>query len=362
MTGVQTCALPICRTLSYSYQAKGDGSRLLDAVLFGWMGRFYSLPIWNEESRLEADTPAGSTILMVDTTRMSIAVGSSVTLYLNEFRYEVVEVLSFTATQINTKGVLNAPWAKGSKVIPTLSAIPQIDVRTSRVLPSIGTGSIEFLIDPSSPLIRLPATTPPTSYRGTEVYLDETDWAQPIDAPYTSNRRDIDSGIGPILVSRKGNYPIIGRSFRWVCRDRAYADRLREFFGRRRGRFSPVWLPSGTEDFVLSQPTDPVTPSIVVRKSSYGALIWPDPIRRDIIIRMRNGTVFMRRIVDVAEGAEVTVLTLDQGFGEAFSPADVKRISYLGFHRLGSDSVTFTWYTNYVAVVETNFVLTEPDQ
>ena len=350
------------RSIRYSYQAKGEGSRLLDAVLFGWMGRFYSLPIWNEESRLVADASAGASALQVDTTRMSIAVGSSVTLYHDEFRYEVVEVLSFTATQINTKGVLNTSWAKGTKVIPTISAMPQLDVRTSRVLPSIGTGSIEFLIDPSSPLIRLPATTPPLSYRGTEVSLDETDWAQAIDNPYTSNRRDIDSGIGPILVSRKGDYPIIGRSFRWVCRDRAYADNLRAFFGRRRGRLAPVWLPSGTEDFVLAQPVDPVTPSLVVRKSSYGALVWPDPIRRDIVIRMRNGTVFMRRITDVAEGAEVTVLTLDQGFGEAFDPTDVKRISYLGFYRLGSDSVTFTWYTNYVAVVETNFVLTEPDQ
>lgn len=349
------------RQLSYSFQAKKEGARLLDSVLYGWMGRFYSLPIWHEESRLTAPASAAASVLLVDTSKMSIAIGSSVVLYHDEFRYEVVEVLSFGLTSINIKGVLNAAWPERTKVIPLLPAIPQMDIRTSRLLPQIATGGVSFLIDPRSPLTRIPQEAAPLQYRGEELYLEETDWGQSVDVPYVSNRRDIDSGIGPIAVSRRGSYPVIGRSFRWVCYNKQYADSLRAFFGRRKGRFSPVWMPSGTEDFILAQPVDPVSPSIVVRKSQYGPMAWPNKVRRDIIIRLNDGTVFLRRIIDVAEGADVTILTLDQGFGSVFDPSQVKRVSYLGLYRLADDSITFNWTTNYVAIVETDFTLTEQE-
>lgn len=350
------------RRIDYNFHAKGEGARLLDSLLFGWMGRYYSLPIWHEESRLAVPAPASTTALVVDTTRMSIAVGSTVVVYRDEFSYEVGEVSNFGPQFIQLKGVLNRAWPAGSKVIPSLPGMPQAELQTTRVLPAINTSGISFLIDPSSPLLRMPDVAAPLQYLGTELYMDETDWAKNLDEPYASNRREIDNQIGPILVTRRGQYPTVGRSFRWVCRDRAYADNLRAFFARRRGRFSPVWMPSGTEDFVLAQPVDPVSPSIVVTKSQFGSLVWPSKLRRDIVIRMRDGTYFVRRIIDVAEGENVTILTLDQGFGQAFAPSAVRRISFLGFYRLANDSITFNWQTNYVATVETDFILTEPDQ
>lgn len=349
------------RAIQYAFLTRDDGARLLDAVLFGWMGRFYSLPFWHEESRLQQPAAAGTSTLIVDTTRMSIANGSTVVAYRNELSYEVGEVDSFTANSIELKGVLNAAWPAGVKVIPCLPAIPQMSVQTTRVVPSIGQGQMTFLADPASTLLRLPTTAAPASYRGDEVYLDETDWGTSLAVPITANRRDLDNQIGTLQVRRRGDYPLIGRSFRWVCRDRASADRLRDFFGRRQGRFSPVWMPSGTEDFVLAAPVDPVSPSIVVAKSQYGAMVWPNTIRRDIVIKLRSGQTFLRRIIDVAEGATTTILTLSQGFGAAFDPKDVLRVSYLGLYRLADDSVTFNWATNYVATVETDFILTEPD-
>lgn len=350
------------RRIDYSFHAVGEGARLLDALLFGWMGRYYSMPLWHEESRLTVPAPASTTALVVDTTRMSIAVGSTVLLYRDEFHYEVGEVANFGPQFIQLKGLLNTAWPAGTKVIPSLSGMPSADLQTTRVLPSINASGASFLIDPSSPLLRLPDIPAPLQYLGTELYMEETDWAKNLDVPYSSNRREIDNQIGPILVTRRGAYPTVGRSFRWTCRDRAYADNLRAFFARRRGRFSPVWMPSGTEDFVLAQPVDPVSPSIVVNKSQFGSLVWPSKLKRDIVIRMRSGAYFVRRIIDVAEGDNVSILTLDQGFGQAFAPSDVRRISFLGFYRLANDSITFNWQTNYVATVETDFILTEPDQ
>lgn len=351
------------RQLQYGFWTRGEGARLLDNVLFGWQGRFYSLPLWHEESRLTIPAFAGADVLAVDTSKMSIEVGSSVVLYKNETTYEVAEVLQIDATTIVTKGVLASTWQAGTKVIPCVPAIPNLTANTSRALPQVGSvGSITFLLDPASTLLRLAEVPAPYTYQGEEAYYVESDWADPLTVPYMANRLDVDGGLGPIQVRRKGDFPFVQRSFRWVCRNRDAADRLREFFVRRAGRHKPVWLPSGTEDFTLAEAIDPVNPAIVVRKTDYGSMVWPQKIRRDIVLLMRDGRRLARRIIDVADGPSTTVLTLDQGFGEAIAPSQVKRVSFLGLYRLSDDSVTFNWSTNYVAVVEVDFTLTEPDQ
>lgn len=349
------------REVGYRFTAKSDGMQLLDAVLFGWAGRFYSLPIWHEESRLLATVMPANNVLIVDTTHMTLVVGGTVVLYYDAFSYEVIEVESFTETSIVAKGVVDAEWPAGTKVVPAAPALPQADVRTTRILPHVGQASVTMLIDPKSRLLRMSAGTPDALYRGEELFLSETDWGSPLDVPYRANRFTIDSGLGPVTVIRRGAYPETGRSFRWMAKTKERAARLREFFARRAGRFKPVWMPSGTEDFILAAATDPVSPSMVVRKSQYGSMVWPSKVRRDVVIILRDGSRLLRRITDVAEGASVTVLTLDSGFGLAIAPEDVKRISYLGLYRLADDTITFNWITNSVLTIETDLVLTESE-
>lgn len=350
------------RAMSYRFQVYGDDARLLDNILFGWQGRFYSLPVWHEESRLFDAAPVGASTLSVDTTRMSLAVGSTLALYADAGDFETVEVQAFGAGYVDLKGELAKPWGRGSKLIPCVPAIPQASLATTRPLPHIAQGSVDMQIDPSTLLLRLDGGAAPLSYRGEELYYRETDWSDSLSVPVDANRRDTDNKIGAMRVTRKGEFPFIGRSYRWVNRDRASSDALRAFFARRQGRFSPFWAPSGTEDFVLSEPIDPVSTAITVRKTQFTSLVWPSTVRRDIIIKMRNGTVYARRITDVADAPNASVLILDQGFGAAIDPADVKRISYLGLYRLAEDSITFNWSTNHVSVVETDFILTEPEK
>lgn len=350
------------RALRYQFQVVGDDARLLDNLLFGWQGRFYSLPLWHEVAYLFSGVSAGASTILVDTTRMSLAVGSTLVLYANAGTYETVEVETFGAGFVNVKGTLANTWPQNTKVAPCVSAIPQATISTSRPLPHVAEGSVDMLVDPSTTLLRLVGGTAPMQYRGDELYYRETDWSSSLAAPIEANRLDMDSGIGPLRVTRRGDYPFLGRSYRWVNRDRAASDALRAFFARRQGRFSPFWAPSGTEDFVLIEPTDPVTAAIAVRKTLFGSMVWPNKIRRDIIIKLRNGTVYTRRIINVADTPDTSVLVLDQGFGSVIDPTDVKRISYLGLYRLTDDSITFNWHTNHVSTVESDFTLTEPEQ
>lgn len=350
------------RAIDYTYAALRGTARMLDALLYGWQGRSYILPLWQEERRLIGGAAEGSSLLVVDTTGFSAGVGTTVVLYDGPELYESVEILAITPTSITSRGAFGRDWPAGTKVIPCVPGWPAADRNGVRFpTDALATGSIEFQVDPRFPLSRVPETPTGLSYRDEELFFGDHDWTD-ADAPsYTSNRRMTDSGLGPVDQLRKGALAGLSRSARWVARDRAQADTLRRFFARRAGRHAPVWMPSGRADFELVAPTDPTSPTLIVSKSQFGSLLWPNPKFRDVVVELRDGRRHCRRIEAVAEGATTTILTLDDLIVEVIAPADVARLSFLGLYRLADDSVTFNWHTDGVAVVEIDFALTESD-
>lgn len=350
------------RAIDYTYAAIHGTSRMLDALLYGWQGRSYILPLWHEERRLIGTAPAGSDTLVVDTTGFSSAVGTTVVLYATPEVYESIEILALTPTSIVSRGTLGRDWPAGTKVIPCVPGWPEEDRTGVRfATDSKATGDITFRVDPRYPLSRLDETPAALTYRGEELFFGRHDWSDADTPSYTSNRRLTDSGLGPIDQLRKGPLSGLTKTARWTARSRQQADALRAFFARRAGRHVPVWMPSGREDFVLAAPTDPASPVLVVEKSQFGSLLWPNAKFRDVVLQLKDGTYHCRRIEAVAENPTTTVLTLDALLPGVIAPADVARLSFLGFYRLAEDSVTFNWHTDGVAVVEIDFALTEPD-
>lgn len=350
------------RTIEYTFAALRGTSRMLDALLYGWQGRSYVLPLWHEERRLVGGAPAGSSLLVVDTTGFSTAVGTTVVLYSSPEVYESVEVLTLTPTSITSRGTLGRSWPAGTKVVPCAPGWPVQD-RTGVRFPTDdkATGDIAFQVDPRYPLTRLDETPAGLTYRGIELFFGDHDWSS-ADAPsYTANRRLTDSGLGPVDMLRKGPLSGLTKSVRWAACGGRRADELRAFFARRAGRHSPVWMPSGRADFVLVAPTDPTSPTLVVEKSQFGSLLWPNAKFQDVVLQLKDGTRHCRRVVAVAENPTTTVLTLDALLPGVIAPKDVARLSFLGHYRLTEDSVTFNWHTDGVAVVEVDFALTEPD-
>lgn len=334
--------------------------QILDSMLFGWQGRLYSLPLWNEATQVGAPVSAGSDVIQVDTTRMTIRDGATVVLFLRAGVHEALEVESYTASTITVTSAIAANWPLGTRVLPAVPAIPAPTISSSRPVPERAAFPISFTVDPASRMNRVRSSTAGALYRGEEAYYVETDWAVDLDVPFEANRRDTDGGLGVIAIIPKGDFPTTGRSFRWVCKNRAVADTLFDFFCRRKGRAVPTWMPSGLADFELVAPIDVADSTIVVRNNEYNSFIAEQEIRRDIVLLMRDGRRLARRIIDSAPTGDTLVLTLDSVFGEAISLSQVKRISYLGLYRQSSDSVTFNWITDQVCTVEMDFVLKEP--
>lgn len=349
------------RALRYTTRIlRSEVTQQYDSATFGWQGRLYLVPLWQEASRLNNPIVSGATILSVDTEGMTLELGCPVLLYRDALHTEMNEVLAYSSSSITLRGPVAQDWPRGTKVMPCIDGIPLGSFSATRQVPTHIDVAVAFTANPVSGMLRVETPAAPVTYRNEEAYYTETDWANGINTPLAPNALQVDSGSATIELSRKGEFPAMGRSFRWVAKTRQQANLLRQFFARRCGRFRAVWLPSGTDDFTLLEPLNTVTATVVVRNLEYPSLVQLQSTRRDIVFLLRDGTALPRRIVGAIQGPDSTVLTLDAGFDQGVRPEEIKRVSYLGLYRLAEDYVTFNWTTDRLTIVETNFVMTDP--
>lgn len=350
------------RLLEYNLRVFKDDVNRFDNVMFGWTARMFAVPLWQEKARLEFAVAAGATSIdIVDPANRTFETGSLGLLFAGVTDYEIVEFSSDPVSGvINLARPIERSWPAGTLVFPMVVAMPESNVPTTRQSDEHMDARVRFTVSPADNYVRLPTVAPPVTYRGEELYTGETNWIAALGVGLEARQQVVDQDTGVFRVIRKAAYPLITRGFRWLMKDREAAERLREFFGRRRGRLKPVWIPSGTRDFALVESATSAATAIYVRPNDYGTFVNMHPARRDLVIVLRDGTVIARRILSY--GTDVlnrTSVLLDSALGVEITPESVKRISYLGFYRLAADQITLSWRSNEVMVVETNFVLKE---
>lgn len=350
------------RSFVYNIRERGNAAALFDVLIFGWQGRLYSHPMWHEASKLTADVAPGALVLPVDTTYMTLRIGSSVLVMRTSQDYEILQVQTFDAASITLEGATATAWPRGSRVWPMVAAAMDSSLNTSRPSPRYLDAAVRFTASPIDLTPHVPNIPADAVYLGEELYLGETNWRTSM--PVSIQPREIrtDNGFGPIRTKPRATFPLITRRFSWMNKTKSTALFLLGFFGRRQGITKPVWIASGTDDFYVSGHVNAADVSVPVLLSEYASLIDNHPARKHVLFIMRDGTRYAREIQSVTNVGAGSVINLVSGLGVAFDPEDVKRVSYLGLYRLGSDEVTFEWLTDEVSEVDVNFVLTEPSE
>lgn len=349
------------RIFDYQIRIHDDNVQLFDVLTFGWVGRMFALPLGHEKVKLQADAGLGDQTLYLDTANVSFAAGSSAVLFAGPQDNETVQIVDVFADHITLQGPLARAWPAGSRVLPVMAAVPPATFSTVRRVPAHLDAGVRFIASPADAVLRLPEVAADATYLGEELYTKETNWRENLAIKIDARRNDIDNGLGPIRLRPKATFPLVTRGMTWMLKTRAEAETLRAFFVRRAGRQVPVWMPSGVADLTLVEPIDAGQTTFYVDRTEYSNLIAQHPARRHLIFLLRDGTRYARRIVGVTAASEGrSLVQVDTSFPAAVALANVKRLSYLGLYRLGSDSVTFTWHTDRVAEVDVQFVLTEP--
>lgn len=351
------------RILQYQVRLHRDAANVFDNLTFGWQGRVFATPLWQEETNLQGAVFLGANVLTVDTTvGRTFAAGTLAVLYGNYLNFEIVEVLSTTPTSITLTRGTEFAWPDRTEVIPAM--VCNMDAMTStRRASDTHVDAIIRFTSTADMFARFDGGTAPVTYRGEELYVGRTNWIQPLQISTNSLQTQFDGyGTGVYRVTRRAAFPVVQRGYAWTKKGKAENEELRKFFARRRGRFKNAWLSSGVTDFRLTSPALSSESSFKVHNTQYGVLLGMNPARRNVLIEMRDGTYIARQILDyqldslTGEG----IVSVDSALGKNLSVQNVKRISFLGLYRMSSDSITFSWKSIEICSMEANFTLKQP--
>lgn len=349
------------RSLEYGAQITGKYTQLFENTMFGWADRLFALPLWQEKSNLAVDATVGEVTLSLPTDDRSFAAGGLLVLYVRPDKYEAVEIDSVASGTVALKKGLDAAWPKGTRVYPVMIA----KLESQNVGGYVAEDKLEMMVrfvgSPAETNARIPVVAPPITEGGVEVFTEGTNWGSPMSVEYTTDYNTIDSDKGIFTLRQRADWPLIAKGHEWLLKSPTEATDLRAFFGRRRGRFVPAWIPTGTADFTLVEPVLASDAVIIVANNDYGQFVNKHPARQHVLIQLRGGTNIFRAIGSYAIRPDgLAELGLASTVGVAIDPAQVRRISFIGLYRMASDAVTFSWKTEKAAVVQTSFTLTRP--
>ncbi|QZI85628.1 tail assembly protein [Stenotrophomonas phage Suzuki] len=355
-TGSESGEIPR-RTLEFNINLRTSmQAQRAENLLFAWQARFFGVPHWGEESRTDAAAAAGSDVIAFDTFGLSLEPGSLVALYLDDEVNEIREVQQVTADGVRVTTGLEHDWPADSRVYPCFVGLLNEEMSGQRETSRVGRMAMAFDFEPSVTPGNTAFNPNPLTYRGHELYIKETNWLSAMPFSFSADTKRMDTGTGKFVAFTTSGFSKMGRRHNWTLFNRADIFEFRQFLGRRQGVARSVYMPSGTEDFIMAATILDTENSLVVQSNEYAKLVGAHPARRDIIITLKDGRYFCRRITTVSEFDNLTRLQLDTALGVEVSPQDVRRISFLTLYRFQSPSTTLRYLTDSKATVESMLV------
>lgn len=351
-TGSESGEVPR-RTLEFNINLRTAlQAQRCENLLFAWQSRFFGVPHWGEEERIDADVAAGATTIPFNTFGLSLEPGSLVALYLDDETNEIREVQTVGVDGITVTTGLQYDWPEGSRIYPCFVGLMNDAMSGSRETSTVGRMPVAFDCEPSVTPGNVALNVAPLTYRGKELFLGRINWQSAMPFTFTSDVKRVDSNTGKFVAFSSAGFSKMSRRHNWTLFNRGDIFSFRQFLGRRQGVARSVFMPSGTVDFNMAAPILDTEDILVVENNEYGALAGAHPARRDIIIELHDGTYFCRRILGTSDFDSFTRLQLDSSLGVSLDVDDVARISFLTLYRFDSPSTTIRHLTDSKATVE----------
>ncbi len=136
--------------------------------------------------------------------------------------------------------------------------------------------------------------------------------------------------------------------------DRSALQTLLNFFDGKKGRWYPFWMPSFSEDLVVTAAFGSDATTLTIEDVDYPNYWLPnDATGRHLYIEWPDGSYVCKAVTDAAG----STLTLEEAIGKAATTADLPglRVSFLYFVRFDLDEVEIEYITPEIADIQLSF-------
>ncbi len=346
------------RKLAQHYTLEGgEWQKLQRAVWRDQRSRLITR-IDSEAAELTAAVVINDDILPFDPKGYDFDAGMAVMIAADDASYEtgvIDQVLPGTGLLL-TNGLSRA-WGANTQVFPLRRGFLGSDVQLQGATLAVGDAVLEYLITNEQVSSNRWAAPEWPSYRNLPLIMAEDLSGERPGYSLEMTEEIQDTGIGAYDKDNIKPRPATSFPMRWLCFGREEIGQMLAFLNYCKGRCYPFWWFNWAPDFQLAADIAENVSQIAVANWDYISTYGADTSRRDVLIRLHNGAIYPRRIVEAVPGLtlETERISLDAAIPVAVPISAVDRIGFLRYCRMGIDEVEIEWRTRDCAILKTTF-------
>jgi hypothetical protein len=349
------------RSLSYQFLLASTNSNaarlraLFAALIAGWQTRIFAIPIWSDATRLAVTAASGQNEVQVNTTYFDYDADNYVMLWQNEENYELVEIDEVFSTYLTLKVNLVKEWQAGKTVVmPARLAYVNPNLQGQKHTVDIDTVPVSFELLPQYLSINRLVYAAETTYRSLPVLLTKSNYDNT--QSFTLEQQVIrnDANVGIFNIEADQPAPDASNTFGLIFNGHSQIAKYYGWLDNRKGRLAPFWQPTWSKDMQVVQDIASATTNILINAIGYASLYYIDDApaynRRDIMIQLKNGTRYFRRITGAGINEDGTeTIGIDTALGADILISQIDRVCFLIPSALKADAVEIQWHSGNVA-------------
>ena len=322
-----------------------------DNLLYGWRGNLWGVPVFSECRTLTLPTVIGTNLVTVSTLYGQFVEGDLAIIYNTATDFEIIQIFSFTVSEIITVNPVNKVFSTNAVVTPMITCrMLGHPIRQTTGFGSFVSAEFEAIKNSS-----LPSVASPIQFLGSDVFLDEQLGLDNGRVKDTYEARVDTLDYDPSNVSTFA--PWANTKKRRVFGQQLTSQQeLWEFRGwlhRRAGRLVPVWMPTHEVDFTF-QNVGTVNLTLLVRDD--GQVLYASA-RVHMMIVTKTEKILVTISSMVTDGSTITMV-IDVDLNRDAS--ELLHGEHLGLQRLASDRIELSHGSNFDSDVSVPIIELEP--
>jgi hypothetical protein len=295
-------------------------------TVYGGVRAKWAVPVWTD-AQYVGTVAAGATSIACDTVNYDLRAASLALVYRYDAEWQVVEIDTIAADSITL--VDPATEIRAAFIIPLrvgyIEDSPQNNTRGYN-----SKFNVRFAID-EDVLAYSPAA--PTQYLGNDVYFNASLLeGGGLNRSFLREQIKVDSGLGLVDRSTPWTYTRYTSPFKTITTTAAERKAYRDFLYRRAGKARRFWLPTFESNLRLTNVGNIVN-TITIERDCFNDYTY----RPHIAFEDASGWTTRTLSNPVPVTGDRLQLTLSSALNK--SAESIRRVSYMGLHRLDTDRV-----------------------
>jgi len=321
---------------------------LIDALINGWQGKTYYLPVWQDRTHLGITLTGAETSIPIDLARFQYADGGLVGLWNTAADFQILQILEVDedAGALTFAAPIGSGWGPYTWISPIRRAWLQPEASATRFTGATLEARLVFNVRDPVSIQRFEwdeLDGGPWSVDGLSLFAHTPNWAQ---APRITYRRRLES-LGDETVAVWRQDP---SAQGWVTRQelhtmtsRAEINQMLEWAAFRRGRAISFLAPVRDHAIRITRSNGIDDSQIFVVSRNYTALLPEIEPRSYIALRDSAGWI-VRKITGVESFGSEEAFNLNASIGRAGSPTGWREAYLCEPAHLSSDVLEVRWW------------------